>query len=257
MTLQRLLSLLRSAADDYNMIESGDRIAVGVSGGKDSLSLLCGLAALREFYPKPFTLRAIAVDPGFDEPLELSGVAALCERLGVDFTTVPTNIFSVVFKARKEQNPCSLCAKMRRGALDRAASELGCGKLALGHHADDVIDTFMLNLLYGGRIETFSPVTRLDRSGITLIRPMIYVREKELSGFVKKAGLPVVKSPCPVDRHTRREEMKKLVAELEKTNRDVKSKLFGAICRSGVGGFTERPDRSRRKDETKDDETTS
>lgn len=254
MTLQRLLSLLRSAIDDYNMIESGDRIAVGVSGGKDSLSLLCGLAALKEFYPKPFALRAVAVDPGFDEPFDLSGVAAFCESLKVELTVIPTNIFGVVFRARKESNPCSLCAKMRRGALDRAAAQLGCGKLALGHHADDVIDTFMLNLLYGGRLETFSPVTELDRSGITLIRPMIYVREKELSGFVKKARLPVVKSPCPVDRRTRREEMKELIAGLEKQNRDVKSKLYGAICRSGVGGFRERPDRSRRKEDNEDND---
>ncbi|MBQ9543504.1 MAG: tRNA 2-thiocytidine biosynthesis protein TtcA, partial [Clostridia bacterium] len=224
----------------------GDRIAVGVSGGKDSLSLLRGLSALREFNPAPFELTALTVDPGFDTPLDLGGVEEFCRKLGVGFTVVPTNIFSIVFKAREESNPCSLCAKMRRGALDRAAVGLGCNKLALGHHADDVIDTFMLNLLHGGKIDTFSPVTSLDRSGITLIRPMIYVREKELSGFVKKAALPVVKSPCPVDRHTQREEMKNLILEIEKTNRDVKSKLFGAICRSGVGGFKERPDRAQK-----------
>lgn len=240
MDLQRLLSLIRSAVDGYGMIEEGDRIAVGVSGGKDSLALLTGLAALREFYPKRFGLTAITVDMGFETPTDLSPVKEYCQKLGVKYEVIPTNIYKIVFETRKEPNPCSLCAKMRRGALDRAAAALGSGKLALGHHADDVIDTFMLNLLYGGSISTFSPVTRLDRSGITLIRPMILVWEKELSGFIKRAALPVIKSPCPADKNTSREDVKNLIRSLEKDNRDLKAKLYGAIVRGGVSGFVPR-----------------
>ena len=161
------------------------------------------------------------------------------DGIGVEYRVIRTNIYKIVFEERKEKNPCSLCAKMRRGALDRAANELGCNKLALGHHADDVIDTLVMNLFYSGSLTTFSPVTHLDRSGVTLIRPMIKVWEKELSGFIKHADLPVIKSPCPADGGTKREEIKQLILSLEKTNRDVKSKIYGAIARSGIDGFSE------------------
>ncbi len=239
MTLQRLLSLVRSCTDDYHMISPGDRIAVGVSGGKDSLALLRALAALKEFYPHPFTLHAVTVDMGFPEGSDFGAVRAYCQRLGVDYTVVPTAIYRVIFEERKEKNPCSLCAKMRRGAIDRAAAELGCNKLALGHHADDVIDTFLLNLFYGGSLSSFSPVTVLEKSGITLIRPMIYVWEKELSGFIKREAPPVVKSPCPADKNTRREDVKQLLLQMEKENRDIKAKIYGALRRAELSGFRE------------------
>lgn len=239
MTLQRLLSLVRSCTDDYQMIRPDDRIAVGISGGKDSLALLRALAALKEFYPHPFTLRAVTVDMGFPGGTDFSPVRDFCESLGVEYTVVPTAIYRVIFEERKEKNPCSLCAKMRRGVIDRAAAELGCNKLALGHHADDVIDTFLLNLFYGGSLSSFSPVTYLEKSGITLIRPMIYVWEKELSGFIKKQSLPVVKSACPADKNTRREDVKRLLLTLEKDNRDIKAKIYGALRRAELSGFRE------------------
>jgi tRNA(Ile)-lysidine synthase TilS/MesJ len=219
------------------MINEGDKIAVGISGGKDSLALLCALAAMRDFYPKKYSLVGLTVDMGFKEPMDLSPVEEFCQKLGVAYHIEKTAIASVIFENRKEKNPCSLCSKMRRGAINKAAVKLGCNKLALGHHCDDVIDTFMLNLFYGGKLGTFSPVTELEKSGITQIRPMIYVREKELTGFIKKAELPVVKSTCPADKNTRREDMKKLILQLEKDNRDIKSKIFGAISRGGLDGF--------------------
>ncbi len=237
MTLQRLLSLVRSCTDGYEMIAPGDRIAVGLSGGKDSLALLRAMAALRDFYPKPFTLRAITVDMGFPTPCDFSAVEAYCKKLHVEYTVIPTQIYRVIFEERKEKNPCSLCAKMRRGALDRSAAELDCNKLALGHHADDAVHTLLLNLFYGGSLSTFSPVTHLEKSGITLIRPMLHVWEKELSGFVKKEDLPIVKSPCPADKNTRRETVKQWLLTMEKENRDVKAKLYGALRRSGISGF--------------------
>ena len=236
--IKRILSYVRRGVDDYSMIEEGDRIAVGVSAGKDSLTLLCALAKLRIFYPKKFELTAITVDMGF-EGSDFSSIAKLCEELDVPYHIIPTQISTVIFNVRKEKNPCSLCAKMRRGALYGAARELGFNKVALGHHFDDVVETFMLNLFFEGRLGCFQPVTYLSNTQITLIRPMLYMPEKDIKYFASKAELPVVKSLCPADGNTEREEMKKLLASLEKENKGLRYRIFGAIQRGNIDGFRE------------------
>ncbi|MDK2799275.1 MAG: tRNA 2-thiocytidine biosynthesis protein TtcA [Clostridiales bacterium] len=234
--MQRILSYLRKAVEDYNMIQDGDRIAIGVSGGKDSLTLLTALKALQRFYPKKFELEAITLTMGFDN-FDLSGVQKLCDELGINYTIKPTNIAEVIFDIRKETNPCSLCAKMRRGALHDVALELGCKKVALGHHHDDVIETFFLSLFFEGRINCFSPVTYLDRKDIYLIRPMIYVPEKDIRGFSRRKALPVVASPCPANGNTKRQYIKELLADLNRENKGLKTRLFGAIQRSEIEGW--------------------
>lgn len=234
--IKRVLSYTRRAVDDYDMIKPNDRIAVGVSAGKDSLTLLCALSELRRFYPVPFELCAITIDMGF-EGMDLSGVEALCKELDVEYHVVPTQISKVIFDVRKEKNPCSLCAKMRRGALHSAAKELGCNKVALGHHFDDVVETFILNLFFEGRLGCFQPVTYLSRMDITLIRPMIYMPEKDVRYFASKAELPVVSSPCPADKNTEREEMKQLLSKLERENKGLRYRIFGAIQRGEIDGF--------------------
>ena len=236
--MKRILSYTRRAIDEYNMIEDGDKIAVGVSAGKDSLALLCAMAGLRRFYPKKFELIAITIDMGF-EGVDFSEVARLCAELDVPYHIIPTDISKVVFDIRKEARPCSLCAKLRRGALHNAAKSLGCTSVALGHHFDDVVETFMLNLFFEGRIGCFSPVTNLSRVGIKLIRPMIYMPEKDVRDFAKKNALPVVESPCPADKNTQREEMKQLLHSLEVQNRGLKYRIFGAIARGEIDGFRE------------------
>ena len=236
--IKRILSYVRRGVDDYSMIEEGDRIAVGVSAGKDSLTLLCALAKLRIFYPKKFELAAITIDMGF-EGSDFSAIAKLCEELDVPYHIIPTQISTVIFDVRKEKNPCSLCAKMRRGALYGVARELGFNKVALGHHFDDVVETFMLNLFFEGRLGCFQPVTYLSNTQITLIRPMLYMPEKDVKYFAAKAELPVVKSPCPADGNTEREEMKKLLASLEKENKGLRYRIFGAIQRGNIDGFKE------------------
>lgn len=235
--MKRVLSYTRRAVDDYNMIEEGDRIAVGVSAGKDSLTLLCALAGLRRFYPKKFDLIAVTVDMGFEPKQDLSPIAALCSELGVEYHVVPSEIYKIIFEARKEKNPCSLCAKMRRGALHNAAKELGCTSVALGHHFDDVVETFMLNLFFEGRLGCFSPVTYLSRVGIKLIRPMLYMPEKDVAEFARKNELPVLSSPCPADKNTQREEMKQLLRKLERENRGLRYRIFGALSRGNIDGF--------------------
>ena len=234
--IKRVLSFTRRAVDDYEMIKAGDKIAVGISGGKDSLTLLCALAALRRFYPQPFELVAISVDMGL-EGMDFSPVAELCRRLEVPYHIVPTQISKIIFDVRKEKNPCALCAKMRRGALHSAAVELGCNKVALGHHFDDVVETFMLNLFFEGRLGCFSPVTYLSNRKIKLIRPMIYAQEKDVSYFARRQALPVVKSLCPEDHATERENMKLLLASLERENKGVKHRIFHAICSGEIDGF--------------------
>ena len=234
--MKRVLSFVRRAVDDYEMIKEGSKIAVGVSAGKDSLTLLYALSALKIFYPKKFELCAITVDMGF-EGADFSPIAELCEKLGVEYHIVPTQISKVIFDVRKEKNPCSLCAKMRRGALYGYAREIGCDTVALGHHFDDVVETFMLNLFYEGRIGCFQPVTYLSNTGITLIRPMIYMPEKDVRYFASKNVIPVQKSPCPADGNTEREEMKKLIASLERENKGLRYRIFGALQRGEVDGF--------------------
>ncbi len=234
--MKRILSYTRRAIDEYSMIEEGDRIAVGVSAGKDSLALLCAMAGLRRFYPKKFELIAITVDMGF-EGSDFSKIHKLCEELDIPYHIVPTEISKIIFDVRKEANPCSLCAKMRRGALHTAAKELGCTSVALGHHFDDVVETFMLNLFFEGRLGCFSPVTHLSRVGIKLIRPMIYMPEKDVKEFAQKNDLPVIPSPCPADKNTQREEMKQLLRSLERENKGLRYRIFGAIARGELDGF--------------------
>ena len=236
--IKRVLSYVRRGVDDYNMIEDGDKIAVGVSAGKDSLALLCAMADLRRFYPNKFELCAITVDMGFEDA-DFSPIKELCDKLEVEYHIVPTQISKVIFDVRKEKNPCSLCAKMRRGALYGYAREIGFNKVALGHHFDDVVETFMLNLFFEGRLGCFQPVTYLSNTQITLIRPMIYMPEKDVRYFASKAELPVIKSSCPADGNTEREEMKKLLASLEKQNKGLRYRIFGAIQRGEIDGFKE------------------
>ena len=236
--LKHILSYTRRAAADYDMIAPGDKVAVGVSAGKDSLTLLYALAALRRFYPVPFELCAITVDMGF-EGMDFTPIADLCRELEVPYHIIPTQISHIIFDVRKESNPCSLCAKMRRGSLHAAAKELGCNRVALGHHFDDVVETFMLNLFHEGRIGCFQPVTYLSRSDLYLIRPLIYCPEKDVRYFAGKVDLPVIKSPCPADGHTERESMKQLLRTLDREHKGLRYRIFGAIQRAGVDGFKE------------------
>lgn len=234
--LQHLLSFARRAVDDYRMIEDGDRIAVGVSGGKDSLALLTTLAELRRFYPKSYDLVAVTVDMGL-EGMDFTPVAAYCQQLGISYIRTETEIAKVIFDVRKESNPCSLCAKMRRGALHQAAVEAGCNKVALGHHFDDAVETFMLNLFFEGRLGCFSPTTYLSNRDIHLIRPLIYAQEKDVAYFVRHADLPIVTSTCPEDHATERENMKKLLREWESNNKGLRHRIFSAMCRAELDGY--------------------
>ncbi len=236
MQLKQLLSLVRKAVDDYHMIEEGDKIAVGISGGKDSLTLLTALAALRRFYPNHFELYAITVDLGF-ENLNLDKIREMCKELDVEYTVVKTDIAQIVFNDRKESNPCSLCAKMRKGALNEEMNRQGINKIAYAHHKDDVVDTMMMSLIFEGRFHTFSPVTYLDRTKLTVIRPLIYVNEADVIGFVNKNNIPVVKSPCPADGVTKREYVNSLLRDLNRENPGVKERMFTAICDSSIKGW--------------------
>lgn len=234
--LQRILSYVRRAVDDYDMIHEGDKIAVGVSAGKDSLALLCALSELRRFYPRKFEVCAITVDMGFPGA-DFSTIAELCSRLDVEYRVVKTDISTIIFDIRKEKNPCALCAKMRRGVLHQEAKKMGCRSVALGHHYDDAVVTFMLNLFYEGRIGCFQPVTYLSRTDITLIRPLIYAPEKTVAYFARKAELPVIESPCPANGNTERETMKQLLHRLELDHKGLRHRIFGAMQRAGVDGF--------------------
>ena len=243
--MQKLLSYTRRAIDHYHMIEAGDRIAVGVSGGKDSLALLVALANLRKFYPKPYDVVAITLEMGYEE-MDFSAVQALCDSLGVAYIRVPTQIKQIVFDIRKEPSPCSLCAKLRRGALHEAALAAGCKKVALGHHFDDVVETYMLSLVYEGRISCFKPVTYLDRKGITLIRPLLYTPEYYIRSFARRMELPIVENPCPADGNTKRQEVKELLRSLEQTHKGLRERIFGAIQRYPLDGWA--PDKEKYQD---------
>ena len=227
--MQRLVGLVRRCAEDYDMIKPGDRIGVGVSGGKDSLALLVLLAELKKYNHKPFELEAVTVDLGFG--MDFSGIEKLCKDLEVPFNLVRTQIAPVIFEYRQEKNPCSMCAKMRRGAINQTLLERGLNKLALGHHYDDAVETFMMSLLYEGRISCFQPVTDLDRTGIIQIRPMLYLHEQTIDNFANRLQLPVIQNRCPVDKRTKREEIKKLVYELSGRYPDLKERVFGAMQR--------------------------
>lgn len=236
MKLQQVLSYVRRAVDDYHMIEEGDKIAVGISGGKDSLTLLYALNSLRIFYPKKFDIHAVTVDLGFNN-LNLDAIKELCKSFQIEYTIVKTDIANIIFEERKESNPCSLCAKMRKGALNDAIKEAGCNKVAYAHHKDDVVETMMMSLIYEGRFHTFSPVTYLDRTEITVIRPLIYMTEADVIGFVNKNNVPVVKSPCPADGYTKREYVKELLRDINKETPGVKSRMFTAITTSTLKGW--------------------
>lgn len=241
MKLQQVLSYVRKAVDDYHMIEAGDKIAVGISGGKDSLTLLYALNSLKRFYPKTFEIHAVTVDLGFDN-LKLDKIQYLCRELNVEYTIVKTDIARIVFNERKESNPCSLCAKMRKGALNEAIKAAGCNKIAYAHHKDDVVETMLLSLIFEGRFHTFSPVTYLDRMDLTVIRPLMYMNEADVIGFVNKYKVPVVKSPCPADGHTKREYVKQLLRQLNLETPGVKERMFTAIQNGNMKGWTENRD---------------
>ena len=228
-TMQKLIGLVRRCVEDYQMIAPGDRIGVGVSGGKDSLALLVFLAELRKYNHNPFEVEAITVDMGLG--MDFSGIEQLCKDLDVPFNLIKTEIGPIIFDHRKEKNPCSMCSKMRRGALNQAILDRGLNKLALGHHYDDAVETFMMSLIYEGRISCFQPVTDLDRTGIIQIRPMLYIHEKTIDSFVARKGLPVLENRCPVDKNTKREEIKQLIYDLSATYPDLRDRIFGAMQR--------------------------
>ena len=234
--MQKLMSQVRKCVRDYNMLEPGDRVVAGVSGGKDSLALLRLMAELRDHSPVPFSLHAVTLDMGYEE-MDFSPVAELCARLKVPYTVKQTQIREIVFDIRKEENPCALCAKLRRGILNDAALELGANKVALGHHYDDAIETFLLSMIYEGRLSSFLPVTYMDRTGLTLIRPMLYLHEKTVSNFVARENLPVVHNPCPADKNTKREDVKALLYELEGRYPGLKDNIFGGLQRSPLPGW--------------------
>lgn len=236
--MKKLLSLTRAAVDKYNMIEAGDKIAVGVSGGKDSLALLYALAKLRDFYPKPFSLVAVTLDYQFNGIAEdYTEIEALCKELQVEYIVRRTNLWEVIFETRKEKNPCSLCAKMRRGLLHDTAVANGCNKVALGHHMDDAAETFLMNLLNGGKIGCFSPVSYLSNKKLYLIRPLIFAYEKDVAAAARRANLPVVKSRCPMDKVSNRQNMKDLLRSLEKDYPAVRKKIVGALERSHIDSW--------------------
>lgn len=234
--MQKLLSQVRKCVRDYQMLSPGDRVAVGVSGGKDSLALLRLLAELRDHSAVPFELLAVTLDMGYEE-MDFSPVADLCARLQVPYTLRRTQIREIVFDIRKEENPCALCAKLRRGILNETAVELGANKVALGHHYDDTVETFALSLIYEGRISCFLPVTYLDRTGLTLIRPILYLHEKTIRNFAEREHLPVVHNPCPADKNTKREDVKALLYELEGRYPGLKDNIFGGLQRSPLPGW--------------------
>ena len=236
--MKKLLSLTRAAVDKYNMIEAGDKIAVGVSGGKDSLALLYALAKLRDFYPKPFSLVAITLDYQFNGIAEdYTAIEARCKKLQVEYIVRRTNLWEVIFKTRKEKNPCSLCAKMRRGLLHDTAVANGCNKVALGHHLDDAAETFLMNLLNGGKIGCFSPVSYLSNKKLYLIRTLIFAYDKDVAAAARRANLPVVKSRCPMDKVSNRQNTKELLKALEKDNPAVRKKIIGALERSHIDNW--------------------
>ena len=236
MELDRFTGYVRRCADDYGMLVPGDRVAVGVSGGKDSMALLAALTHLRRYHPSHFALEAITIDMGFPG-MDFAPVSAWCAEHDVPHTIVKTDIREIVFDARQEENPCSLCSKMRRGALCTALSARGITKLALGHHFDDAVETFLLSLVYEGRISCFQPVTHMTRTGVDQIRPMLYAGEGRIANLAKALALPIVENPCPEDRGSKRYEIKQFIRTMSQTYPDLRSKVFGAIQRAPLDGW--------------------
>lgn len=236
MKLQQLYSHVRRALDDYHMIQDNDRIAIGISGGKDSLTLLYALAGIRAFYPLHFELTAFCVDLGLAET-DYESIRSLCETLHVPFHVIPTQIGRIVFEERNESSPCSLCAKMRKGALNQAALSEGCNKIAYAHHMDDIIETMLLSLIYEGKFYSFPPVTRLDGTELTVIRPLMYVQAADVKGFQNRYALPVTKNPCPADGATRRTYVKSLLRQINRENPGVKKRMFHAIVNGNIADW--------------------
>lgn len=236
--MQKILGYLRKALEHYNMIEEGDKIAVALSGGKDSITLLMGLKSLQRFYPKDFEIVAISINPGF-EFFNSDFLKNTCSKIGVEFIEAKSDIKEIVFDIRKEKNPCSLCANLRRGILNSTAIEHGCNKLALGHNEDDVLETFFLNMLYAGNLNTFAPVSYMDRSQITLIRPLVYAPEKEIKKFIKRQNIEVMPKNCPMDGISKREEIKDMLYKLTVQIPNVRANLMGAIKRANINGWKE------------------
>lgn len=234
--LQKVVGKMRKAIEDYNMIEDGDKIAVGLSGGKDSITLLNALNNLRRYYSKHFDIIAITIHTG-GENFNTDNLKKMCDELGIEYIVYMSNIFEVVFDIRKEKSPCSLCANLRRGMLNSLAIEHGCNKIALGHHMDDVIETAIMNLFLNGNFNTFAPVTYLSRSDVKTIRPLIYVSEKELRATARENNYPVMQKCCHKDGFTKREYVKNLIADTQKEMHDIKKNIFGAIKRSNIKGW--------------------
>lgn len=250
--MQKLMGLMRKAIQKYNMIQPGDRIAVGVSGGKDSVALLAGLAKLREYIGIPYQVVAITLDYCFDGiETDFTAIQELCQQLDVEYQVVPTEIGKIIFEIRQETNPCSLCARMRRGCLHDAAKRHSCNKIALGHHYDDAVETFIMNLFNEGRIGCFSPVTYLSRKDLTLIRPMVMAEESLITNTVRRNNLPVVKSKCPADGVTQRQWTKEWLRQMDKEHPGLKKRLYGAMERGEVDGFSAREDRPKQQKEEK------
>ena len=236
--MQKILGYMRRAIDDYNMIQDGDKIAVALSGGKDSISMLMGFKNLQRFYPKKFEIIAVTINPGF-EFFDASFLQKLCDELEIKFIEEQTHIKEIVFDMRNEKNPCSLCANLRRGILNSVALREGCNKIALGHNEDDVLETFFLNLLYGGSINTFAPISYMDRSEITLIRPLVYAPEKYIRNFVKRNNIQIMPKACPMDGVSKREDIKNLIFSLQKDILTLRANLYGAIKRAQINGWKE------------------
>ena len=236
--MQKILGYLRKAIENYNMIDDGDKIAVALSGGKDSITLLMGLKALQRFFPKKFELIAISINPGF-EFFNSKFLKDTCTKIGIEDFEMESHIKEIVFDIRKEKSPCSLCANLRRGMLNSVAIEQGCNKLALGHNEDDVLETFFLNMLYAGNLSTFAPVSYMDRSKITLIRPLIYAPEKEIKKFIKRNNIEIMPKNCPMDGVSKREDMKEILYKLTVKIPNVRANLIGAIKRAEINGWKE------------------
>lgn len=237
--MQVILGAIRRAVADYDMIKLGDKIAVGVSGGKDSIALLAGLSRLSDIIGIPYDILAITIDPRFSgKNTDYSEIEKYCSENNIEYVIKRTELGEIIFNIRKEKNPCSLCSRMRHGMLHDIAVENGCNKIALGHNYDDAVETLVMNLFQGGRIGCFQPMTYLSRKDITMIRPLIYLTEKQVRKSVNSLGLPIVKSGCPVDGNTTREETKQFIAELEKTKYPkLRKKIFGALQKSGIDGW--------------------
>ena len=236
--MQKMLGYMRKAIQEFDTLQDGDRVAVGVSGGKDSLVLLQGLVLLRRFIGIDYSVVGITLDPQFGGvPNGYSAVEELCRQSETEYHIILTQIGEIVFDVRHEKSPCSLCAKMRRGALHDAAKEYGCNKIALGHHYNDAVETFVMNLFTEGRIGCFSPVSYLSRKDLTMIRPMVLAPEKEIRRAAERCGLPVVKSVCPADGHTNRERTKQFLADMERNDKGFTDRLFGAMRRAGIDGW--------------------